>query len=181
MRTIQETVEWLLTESKPLTPARNPQELLQWMDKNIEYHGVVKGKIYTADEVVLSGKGHCWETTDLARQELTRMGAESTEVIFCQGKNRRTSDLITHTTTLVYADGKYFIFEWSWLDWEGVHGPYRTKEEAVEDFVSVWKEKNNVSKVEILTVGTDRPRKGGDEKEYYDRMLTWNPIKLRKE
>lgn len=114
------------TKTSPLTNSKNDEELLEWMNKNLTYHGVVKKYLFTPEEVVKKGLAHCWESTELERRELHFLGYNCKTILLYTDKLS-----VTHTALIYVKDNKFYWFEWAWYKHEGIHGPFNTKKDVI--------------------------------------------------
>ena len=153
-----------------LTSVKTPTELLRWLDSNVAYNGVNKGRVWTPVEVVRERKGHCWETAELAAVSLRRMGFEC-EILYIQSKGC----VVTHST-VIYCDGKghWYWFEWAWSKAKGVHGPYRSRREAVVQVINAFAADNG--RPEKIRIGPGGIVEGRSELDYIQNVDSWTNV-----
>lgn len=117
-------------EEDPLKGIRTPKQLLDFMG-DIEYDNFEDEEEYmvqTVEELLDSRRGVCYDQVELEREVL---GGYDPETYFSY-KALPIEDNPTHTF-LIYREGdEYFWFENSWAEYRGIHGPYGSREEAVE-------------------------------------------------
>ena len=152
---------------KQLTDATNPDTLLKWMDKHIRYNGVNKGKVYTAEEVVKNGLGHCLETVDLERAELTRLGYEC-KILYMENLNCQN----IHTALFYRKNGEAWLwFEWTWSTYRGINGPYLNLKHACNRVMEKFTE--TYGDIVIARIGFEEIKKGMSENDYIKMIRKW--------
>jgi hypothetical protein len=130
---------------------KSPRELLEFMDKNINYGFVGKnGKKYldpyspewndwynecfvqTGEEILKSKIGTCWDQVELEREWFFKHNYKFKTYFICFDIEENHS---THTF-LVYEDNnKYYWFENSWAKYRGIH-EYNSIDELLESIIS---------------------------------------------
>ncbi len=121
--------------NKSLTKTNNPKELLEWMNANLTYHGINKGKVYTPQEVLKYKKGHCWETLELAANELHAYGYEVV-LLYLEAKDLS----VTHTTVLYKYNNKWYWFEWAWFKYSGITELYSSLDKSINIIATKFKQ-----------------------------------------
>jgi len=160
-----------------LTKSKNPEDLLKWMNKNLTYEGAHKGYLRSPEQVVKDKVGHCWETTELANLELTKLGYIC-QTLYMTNNNLYNSETVTHST-LIYKDKKnnYYWFEWAWYKYTGIHGPYFSIEELIKlittNFIKTHK---NIAIVKLSDAGLHNFT---NEVNYINSTDSWKNV-LRK-
>lgn len=156
-----------------LPEVKNPQDLMKWMDKNLEYKGSNKGYLLSPEALIKEKVGHCWETTELTRHILKQLGYK-TDVYYLETANCKT----THTT-LIYFDtirNTYNWFEWAWYKNAGIH-TFKTSEETVDAIEKAFRTQYN-----SLTVFTHSKQnriftEADDENSCIQKMRAWEDVR----
>lgn len=129
---------------------KTPEELLEYMDKNIEYGYVSKdnNKIYpysdadfnshfeeyflqTPEELLSSKQGVCWDQVELERSWFSKNEYES-KAYFLMFAKEELSNLPTHTFLAYKKDDKFYWFENSFGGQEDIH-EYKDLDTLIED------------------------------------------------
>ena len=159
-----------------LTRSRTPKQLLTWMSKNLTYEGKYKGYLRNPEQVVKDKKGHCWETSELVNRELTALGYVC-QTLYLVNNDLYGQDTVTHST-IIFKDklNKYFWFEWSWYEQEGIHGPFKNLNETINFVISCFKKQyTTISTVKISGVGLMHLT---TETEYINSTDKWTDVIL---
>jgi hypothetical protein len=133
----------LISSNNILNDIISPQQLLNWMDKNIEYGylGNDSKIYYTMDAEEFSNKyflqspseliknkiGVCWDQAELERAIFKKLKIFHI-VIYIEQINEIRS---THTFLLYKINDNYYWFENSYEKYRGIHGPYKTINEII--------------------------------------------------
>lgn len=158
-------------KKSPLTQIQNDKELLNWMNKHLTYHGVIKDYLFTPEEVVEKGLAHCWESTELERRELHYLGYTCNTVMLT------TSNVsVTHTALIYIKDKKYYWFEWAWHKHEGIHGPFDSKDDILNHIVKLFIKDNGIN-IHCF-YGYMHISKNDTVKEYFQRAEQCEEIKI---
>lgn len=124
----------------------SPEELMDWMDKNITYelandnYGAENDPpTKTAQEVLETGTGHCAEQSYLEKEVLDNLGYETLLVMVKENSSKKDygADGSAHVF-LVYKEGKnYCWFEHSMQHAKGIH-KYTSLEALLQDVANQW-------------------------------------------
>ena len=185
-----------------LEKIKSPEELLEYMGKNLEYGYVGKenNKIYsnsdpdfdinfdkeyflqTPEQLLASGHGVCWDQVELEREWFSRKEYES-KVYFLMFAKEEANNLPTHTF-LVYRSGdKFYWFENSFGSQKGIH-EYNDLESLIEgvkdrQFEYAKKERgataDDFNDIKICEYET--PKFGCTTNEFINNILDKNPKK----
>lgn len=128
-----------------------PQELLQFMQENIQYGFTNKGKVYlendknfdadmdrlyklkVKEDLLKSGYGVCWDTCEFERRFFEEMKIPH-KCYFYLSFLARDEGGPTHTFLLYENDKKVNWFEFSWGVYRGIW-QYDSKKEALADIL----------------------------------------------
>ena len=130
---------------------KTPEELLEYMDKNIEYGYVSResNKTYsnsdadfdshfdkeyflqTPEQLLSSKHGVCWDQVELERSWFSKNEYES-KVYFLMFAKEELNNLPTHTFLVYKNDDKFYWFENSFGNQKGIH-EYRDLDTLIED------------------------------------------------
>jgi len=179
---------------------KSPEELLEYMEKNLEYGyvGQESGRIYsfddrdfdenfeaeyflqTPEQLMKSGHGVCWDQTELERYWFSRRKYEA-EVYFLIFNKQEPNDLPTHTFLVYKNNGKFYWFENSFGSQKGIH-EYTDLDTLLED---VKERQFEYAKKECGATAGDRksikvfpyetPIFGCAPREFIARILDANP------
>ena len=157
---------------KTLSGCNDPKELLTWMNKNLTYHGVNKGKIWTPEEVLVHKKGHCWETAEFAYHEFTVLKLNPI-LLYIQTPD----ESVTHLTTIFMQNNQFYWYEWVWPANKGISGPYNDFQEIVNyirtRFIT---EHKNIGQV---LYGNSFIKKNMTELQYFTELQkNWTEFKI---
>lgn len=91
-------------------------------------------KYSTVATIMQRGGGVCWDKTLVAMYYLKGLKVHATEIYTMMTFE---PDYPSHTTILITDDKtkKVYIFETSWSSHHGIHGPYDTEREAMEELM----------------------------------------------
>ena len=163
----------MIAKKSPLTKSEDDKELLDWMNKNLKYEGSQRKYLFTPEEVVQKGKGHCWETTELERRELHYLGYDCKTIMLI------THNLSTTHTALVYVkDNKFYWFEWAWDKHRGIHGPFDNKRTAFNYIIDLFVKQYGVHI--YCFYGFMNIKKEDKPEEYFKRAEQCTEIKINK-
>ena len=118
---------------------QTPQELLDWMEKNIQYGYLTQSntiekeingidffknyKLQSPGELVYNKFGVCWDQSEFQRFMFNKMNIKN-EVIYMIQKI--LPNLPTHSYSIIEMEDGLYWFEHSWKAFKGIHGPYKT-------------------------------------------------------
>lgn len=182
------------TEKKHLfEQLKTPQELLDFLGKNVEYGFVGKsdGKKYMGEEgdmdkeyflqspseVIESGVGVCWDVAELERDWFAKKGYEFKTILLIFENREDKNDFPTHTFLAYEQGGRWIWFEHSFGDHRGIHA-YANFESLLADV----KEKQFVyasehcsaitsDKEKIHALQFSQPRYGLTAEEFINTIL----------
>ena len=151
-----------------LKEIENPKQLYDFMDAYLKYEGVNKGYLKTPEELIETGKGHCWETTELERVILNQLGFKCYCFFLVT-----PGDKVTHTT-LVYEDAnKFYWFEWAWGKYSGIH-KFNTLQDAIDQIrIAFLIEYKNYS---IFTQSETGKVIASNEIETFKKLSKWKNV-----
>ena len=137
---------------KAFNDVKTPQELLEFMDKNINYGyvGVQTNKLYLFDDpefnsamfekkdwklsslesLLLDGYGHCWNQVELEKQWFDNHNYEY-KTIFIWFYFNKENNFPTHTYLIYKKNNKFYYFEHSDFNNRGIY-EFNSYEEAIE-------------------------------------------------
>ena len=132
-----------------LDSINTPEELLEYMNNNIKYGFVGKnGKKYydmyssewndwhdecfvqTAEEVIESKTGTCWDQVELERAWFEKNNYKY-KTIYSWFEVNRPNSLPTHTFLIYEKDNKWYWFEHAFEAFKGIH-EFNSAEEAID-------------------------------------------------
>ena len=154
---------------KTLTDSSTPKELLEWMNKNLSYHGVNKKHLFTPEEVIELKKGHCWETADFTYHELSLMELKCF-LLYLEDEGCQH----THTALFYQDNDKYYWFEWAWGQHEGIHGPFKSNDEVIELIAKKFKDQYH--SLVIAVMGHGRIKSDMNEEDYIHMTNNWKNV-----
>lgn len=161
-----------------LTSSKTPKDLLNWMNKNLTYEGKYKGYLRTPEQVVKDKKGHCWETAELTNKELTKLGF-SCQTLYLTNDILYNEDTVTHST-IIYKnrENEYYWFEWAWLKYEGIHGPYKDLDCVLKFVINIFnKTYKNIAIAKLSNIGLINLT---NETDYINLIDTWTDVLKKK-
>lgn len=143
--------ENIKTLDQLLEKVKTPEELLDYMDKNIEYGyvGRENNKVYssgdvnfdndfdneyflqTPEQLLISKHGVCWDQAELERSWFSKKEYES-KVYFLMFAKEELNNLPTHTFLVYKNNDKFYWFENSWSSQKGIH-EYGDLEALIKD------------------------------------------------
>ena len=146
--------ENIKTLDQLLEKVKTPEELLKYMEKNIEYGYVGRddNKVYssgdvdfdnnfdneyflqTPEQLLNSKHGVCWDQTELERFWFLKKEYES-KVYFLMFVKEELNNLPTHTFLVYKNNDKFYWFENSFGSQKGIH-EYQDLESLIEDVKS---------------------------------------------
>ena len=132
------TEEYILEEnlSDEIKDIKTPEQLLDWVKKNIKYdHNY---KFNTPEEVLKSHSGDCHDQAFLLNRILKSLGYEVGRIFVVEFKEWGKPGGATHTVCWYKEDNKYKWIETAWGGFTGIHGPFNTLEELKEYVKKHW-------------------------------------------
>lgn len=140
---------------------------LEKVVKSLGYHGVNKGSIWTPDQVLQNGKGHCWEVSELLCQYLGQLGYPC-KILFMEDKDAT----ITHSMVVFYKDKKLFVFDGTMNVMFGISGPYP----SISAVKALYKTKEPTLRTFKLSDFGHSYHGGMSEVQYYEMMNKWKSV-----
>jgi len=146
-----ELPENIKTLDQLLERVKNPEELLAYMEKNIEYGYVGRENNYiyssgdvnfdnnfdneyflqTPEQLLSSKRGVCWDQAELERFWFLKKEYES-KVYFLMFAKEKLNNLPTHTFLVYKNNDKFYWFENSFGSQKGIH-EYEDFDSLIED------------------------------------------------
>lgn len=157
-----------------LEDIKKPNDLLQWMKKNLRYESGIKGYLRKPQSVFIDKKAHCWEATDFEHFVLKNLN------LSCESLYIETPDCkVTHTALIFESNNNFYWFEWAWKKHEGIH-KFKTKDELIARFRNAFIEEYRNYAAFVIT-SYKLIREGDDETKVVNRLssLKTNAIKHR--
>lgn len=120
----------------------SPEDLYEWMSKNIKYHHA--NKFRSAEEVYKELKGDCHDQSEFEHKMMTKMKIPHGRYFLIT----YSDDSIpwyeqncgpTHTALWYQTNKGYYWFENAWYDKRGIHGPYTNKRQVKDAILSEYK------------------------------------------
>jgi hypothetical protein len=167
--------------NKFLNTIKTPNDLLTWMNKNIEYGYVSKSnskitdmssgidfynnyKLQTPNELFKSRLGVCWDQAEFQRYIFNNMRLEN-KVIYIVRND--PPDYPTHTFSIYKKGNSYWWFENSFEKYRGIHGSYKNLDEIIKKVNKSMDEFYN-NKVDYHWCILPKPKYGIGVKEFMD-------------
>lgn len=202
---MSETSENRIDAQQEFEALLEPEALLSFLDQRVSYGFVGKNnKVYTPDEaemdadfqaeyalqapeeLLVSGRGVCWDTVELERRWFTEHGFNP-ETYFLMYAKEGGTELPTHTFVVYEKDDTWYWFEQSFADQRGIHA-YTSREALLNDV----REKHHAyatrhrgataadfSRLRITTYS--QPKYGSSPQEFVDTIVKENPRLLAKD
>jgi len=98
--------------------------VVRWQYNDEKFHQDYR--FVSPQEMLRIKAGICWNCVELARQMFTAAGME-VHIVYIE-----LLDDFTHTYTVFVHEGKYYWFEYTFAQYRGVHGPYKSLEQTVQ-------------------------------------------------
>jgi hypothetical protein len=176
---------------------KTPHELLGFMQKNIDYGYIGKnnkrvyswkdedmGKDFVAEyflqspqELIKSGHGVCFDSTELERYWFEKNGYEI-KTLFMIFAKQFDNDLPTHTFLAYKERDKWLWFEHSFGDQRGIH-EYDTFEDLVMDvkkkhfdYAAEHRGATSEDEKDLLTFEFEKPEYGSNMREFVDHAAS---------
>jgi len=135
-----------LNESKNITP----KEFLNSLN-DIEYDSKTSEEKYfikSPKELLRTKKGICYDQVELER-EYFKSNKFEFKTFFVYNKNK-IDEHATHTFLVFKDRDKYYWFENSWQIYRGIHGPFKSYDEAIRFVSNSLKKSDNWERVDIV-------------------------------
>jgi len=137
------------------------------------------GIIQSAEQLLKSKQGHCWDPTELARHLFNKEGIPC-RTFFMDRAINNSRITKTHTFLVFESDGAVYWFENAWESHRGVHR-YNSLQELLADVPRKMKEDekskgNSVGKIRLREY--DAPKLPLHHMEYFYHCLNGNPISI---
>ncbi len=173
-----------------------PEQLLNYMDKNIKYGFVddvgkeyvpsnnekfqeackTKWRLSSPNRLIKVKYGHCWDQIELERDWFEKHGYHF-KTFYIWFEFPYDNSYSTHTYLVFENDGKYYYFEHSDFNNKGIY-EFATYEEAInyqkEKFIEINKQRNPVGEEELKHLYIyeyDKPKYGLTMSEFIDYIL----------
>jgi len=194
--------ENIKTLDQLLEKLKTPEELLEYMEENIEYGyvGQKNNKVYssgdvnfnndfnteyflqTPEQLLNSARGVCWDQTELEREWFLKKEYEP-KVYFLMFAKEDVNSLPTHTFLVYKKDNKFYWFENSFGSQKGIH-EYNDLDALINDVKS--KHFNYAKNVcgardddfkDIKICEYETPKFGCNPDEFINNIVNKNPEK----
>ena len=171
---------------------KSPEELLEYMNKNITYGFVDKDGnkyfdtnskawnkyiIQNGEEVLKSKTGTCWDQVELERLWFERNNYNF-KTIFIWFELNHENNLPTHTFLIYEKDNKYYWFEHAFEKYKGIH-KFESEKEAIEyvkdkqvEYVG-----NNINKQSLIAYEYSKPKDNLSTEKYLEHVTSKKYIK----
>lgn len=154
-----------------VTNTNNPQELYNFMKRNIGYSEFTKLK--SPAEVVFSGKGSCHDQVMLELNELRAMGIDAKAQFIIEYNPKTSQGGMTHSFVYFKRGEKTYWLENAWGGQEGLH-EFNSLDDIKKDILDkhsagIFGSKKNYSKIEFSDFGEHSP--GENLQELVDKAL----------
>lgn len=143
-----------------------PSQLFKFCTTKLEYYGVNKGRVWSPDEVLIEGKGHCWEVSGLINRVCSDNYIESYSIYF-----ESKDCIVTHMTNIIKTDGGWIVFETIRNDLFGISEKFNTKSQAIFHIYKILK--RDTGTPDKFLIGNDIPCYLDSEDSFYYRISTW--------
>ena len=131
----------------------SPEDLYEWMSKNIKYHH--SGIFRSAEKVYKSLKGDCHDQAEFEHKMMVEMKIPHGRYFMIAYSDDTTPWYTQHCgsthTALWYQTNKgYYWFENAWYDNRGIHGPYTSERLVKGAILSEFKKFNKNTKFKYV-------------------------------
>ncbi len=174
---------------------KNPQELLDFFEKNMKYGFTCGDKVFVdtepdfqknmdklyklrvGEDFIKSGYGVCWDFCEFERLYFEKKKIPH-ECYFYLSFYAHNQGGPTHTFLLFNQNKKWFWFEFSWLKYRGIW-EYASKEDALKDILEKFIDffDRNFEKVEVYK--TTKAKAGLNTFEFVEHCLAGEEINLK--
>lgn len=127
-----------------------PEELSNWMKKNIKYKEY--DKLMSAKEVYDTKHGSCHDQVVFEDEIFKNMKIKHGKLFFIEYNEGEQQGGKTHTLLYYIKDNKYYWFENAWGGEEGIHGPYDSLSSLKDDVKERNMKNSNYDDIEFSTV-----------------------------
>lgn len=134
-----------LSKSKDNNSMSTPEELSKWMKKNIQYdHNDKTWRLRSTNQLISELKGDCHDQSNFEFDWFKSHGFRCIRLFMIEFNSKNGKKWwkqqcgSTHTILAYNKSKRWFWFENAWVNKAGIHGPYETINDLVNDICNEW-------------------------------------------
>lgn len=159
-----------LSKSNDINSMSTPEKLSKWMKKNIQYdHNDKTWRLRSTNQLISELKGDCHDQSNFEFDWFKSHGFRCIRLFMIEFNSKNGKKWwkqqcgSTHTILAYNKSKQWFWFENAWVNKAGIHGPYETINDLVNDICNEWTVNGSYDTLFVTELGNVMPRMTLDE------------------